>query len=295
MWGTVRRIVVLCAVIGLVLMMVPGLATARFSSLQNFFLGGEEDGLQICRDGAVLPVAYFDAGTTPPTTAPEGPEVVVPFVAEYPPSEGFPPPYPPSSAATIAAQDLTLPFSPIVWNAPTDPGEDEQWAAYSARPPAIGWTNANGEPLLLDVGAEVGLYFDQPGDDDVSFTVREVTDCRLFPDTPTSVTVDVRPASSLNIIVPKSLLPVPVAVLSSAAFDARTIDRSSLRFEGARPRWSFLLDVNHDGRRDLVAGFRARDTDIRCGDTSATLTGTAGGVDFEGTDAIITLGCRRHR
>jgi hypothetical protein len=43
-----------------------------------------------------------------------------------------------------------------------------------------------------------------------------------------------------------------------------------------------------------VTHFKTRDTGIACGDESATLTGeTLDGHPFEGTDFIVTVGCRR--
>ena len=52
------------------------------------------------------------------------------------------------------------------------------------------------------------------------------------------------------------------------------------------------MDANGDSKLDLVLRFKIRETGIRCGDTSASLTGkTFSGQDIQGTDAIQTVGC----
>jgi VCBS repeat-containing protein len=76
----------------------------------------------------------------------------------------------------------------------------------------------------------------------------------------------------------------PVVIYSTAGFDARKIDVKSLSFgrtgdersfvnDRGRSHWSVLVDVNGDGRKDLVILFDARKTGLRAGDTSATLKG----------------------
>ena len=54
-----------------------------------------------------------------------------------------------------------------------------------------------------------------------------------------------------------------------------------------------LEDVNGDGDADLLLFFNTQDTGIQCRETSASLTGkTVSGQVIEGSDAIITVGCR---
>ncbi len=84
---------------------------------------------------------------------------------------------------------------------------------------------------------------------------------------------------------------VEVAILSSATFDARTVDTDSLRFGRTGQEKSIvrnrngqaqtaLRDVNGDGRLDLVVQIDVGDTRLRTSDTRAFLTGvlTNGGL-----------------
>ena len=113
------------------------------------------------------------------------------------------------------------------------------------------------------------------------------------------VIIDIKPGDALNEIRLKSAKTVDVAILSSAVFDARTVDANSLRFgrTGAEdsltrhkktgaPQVSFR-DVNGDGRLDLVARFVVADTGFRAGDTKGILTGRlANGPAFTDDDAV---------
>jgi hypothetical protein len=113
----------------------------------------------------------------------------------------------------------------------------------------------------------------------------------------TTVEIDIFPDTSSNSINPKSNAPIPVAILTTGAFNASSVSPSTVRFgasgtEATSQRFS-LEDANRDGRSDLLLQFRTRDTNIACGDTSASLTGqTFSGQEIEGTDAIQTVGCR---
>lgn len=111
------------------------------------------------------------------------------------------------------------------------------------------------------------------------------------------VDIDVRPGSLPNPVNPKSGGVLPVAVLATADFDPTAVDPGSVRFgrtgtEAAATR-STREDVDADGDLDLLLFFRTQDTGIACGSTSAVLTGlTADAVSIEGTDAVVTVGCR---
>jgi len=74
--------------------------------------------------------------------------------------------------------------------------------------------------------------------------------------------------------------------------NAATVRFAAAGTEATPLRFS-LEDVNRDGRPDLLLQSRTRDTHIACGNTSASLTGqTFSGQEIEGTDAIITVGCK---
>lgn len=108
------------------------------------------------------------------------------------------------------------------------------------------------------------------------------------------VTVNIRPKTGNNVINLKSNALIPVAILSTATFDATTIDDSSLRFgpagaanvHSAEPD----KDMNGDGRLDLLLHFRVQQTGIKSGDSQACLTGeTLEGRLIEGCDRIRVL------
>jgi hypothetical protein len=110
------------------------------------------------------------------------------------------------------------------------------------------------------------------------------------------VSIDIMPGSLRNRINPRSTSLIPVAILTTPAFDAATVDPGSVRFgvtgtEAAAAR-SALQDADDDGDVDLLLGFPTRRTGIRCGATSARLTGlTVGGQPIQGSDSIVTVGC----
>lgn len=112
-----------------------------------------------------------------------------------------------------------------------------------------------------------------------------------------SVTIDIKPGSFPNAINPASKGVIPVAVLSTATFDAQTIDVATVRFSGPAGVGEahgkgHLEDVNGDGRLDLVLHFSTAASGIQCGDTVGTLVGeTLGGDPIVGTDSIVTVGC----
>ena len=115
-----------------------------------------------------------------------------------------------------------------------------------------------------------------------------------------TVLVDIKPGSDTNPINLRSKGVIPVAILSTASFDATTVDPASVCFgdaEDASQRdcteahgKGHLEDVNGDGRLDLLLHFETQQTGIDPGDTQACLTGkTFTGVSVEGCDAITTL------
>jgi hypothetical protein len=115
-----------------------------------------------------------------------------------------------------------------------------------------------------------------------------------------AVRIDIRPGSFPNRINLRSRGVIPVAILTTDTFDATTVEPVMVRLgrigtEAALVQ-STLRDVDRDGDTDLILAFRARQTGIQCGDTSAILTGrTFDGQAIEGSDSIETAGCRRSR
>lgn len=114
-----------------------------------------------------------------------------------------------------------------------------------------------------------------------------------------AVSIDIRPGSAeLAPINPKAQGRIPVAILSSGAFDALAVDPSTLRFgpTGSEPSFSSCAglgkkgkgalvgeDVDGDGRPDLVCHFENAAAGFRIGDLEGILTGrTTAGEAFEG-------------
>jgi hypothetical protein len=114
--------------------------------------------------------------------------------------------------------------------------------------------------------------------------------------TPRLVSIDIKPKSDANRIDPDSDEDLNVAILSGDGFDATTVDPNTVRFGAtgneASPVHVARRDVDGNGQRDLVLRFEIQDTEIECGDTSATLTGqTSNGESILGSSPINTVQC----
>jgi hypothetical protein len=103
------------------------------------------------------------------------------------------------------------------------------------------------------------------------------------------ISIDIKPgATSIAPINPKSKGKIPVALISADNFDALKADRDSIRFgppneAGAAGRCGKEgEDVNGDGRLDLVCHFETQETGIDGTDTEGVVSGTIGGMPFEG-------------
>jgi probable HAF family extracellular repeat protein len=110
----------------------------------------------------------------------------------------------------------------------------------------------------------------------------------------TAVAIDIKPGSGTNSINPQSNGRIAVAILSSADFDAGVqTDSSSLTFGRTGNEASLTscspipVDVNFDGRNDLVCHFATRLTGFVRGVTRGMLRGmTIDGATIAGADSI---------
>jgi len=113
------------------------------------------------------------------------------------------------------------------------------------------------------------------------------------------VEIDIRPRGNPNSIDLKSRGVVPVAVLTTEEFDARTLNPYSVTFAGASPRSWKLIDVDRDGDTDMLFLFKNLElVGLTESSTEATLTGeTCDGIPIEGTDTvnIVSEGCKRDK
>ena len=114
------------------------------------------------------------------------------------------------------------------------------------------------------------------------------------------VDIDIKPGSGTNPIKLSSAGVVPVAILTTADFDATTVDPASVCFgeaEAASERdcteshaRGHRQNVDGDSDVDLVLHFETTQTGIDLGDTEACLSGeTLDGTAIEGCDAVRTL------
>ena len=119
----------------------------------------------------------------------------------------------------------------------------------------------------------------------------------------TPVTIDIKPGSYPNRITLSSMGLVPVAVLTTADFDASQFlpemahlsDAANAMTNGCAGamavRWT-RSDVNGDGLRDLVFFFNTQDLDLTPNSTAATLMahgiyGSLGTLHIMGTDSVV--------
>jgi hypothetical protein len=106
--------------------------------------------------------------------------------------------------------------------------------------------------------------------------------------------IDIRPNIAINTISRTTGTVVPVAILSSATFNALTaVNRTSLTFGRVGTEASLIgcnargQDVNADGRLDLVCQFNGTLGGFLIGDTLGVLRGlTTGGAPIHATDSV---------
>lgn len=117
------------------------------------------------------------------------------------------------------------------------------------------------------------------------------------------INIEVRPGSKEVVpLNPAAKGILPVALLSSAVFNALNVDTRSLRF-GATGKEDSLVrcnkegaDVNHDGLPDLVCQFDNQKAHFQLGDTQAFVSGTNAGKPFDGQGWLkVVAGKRRNR
>ena len=113
------------------------------------------------------------------------------------------------------------------------------------------------------------------------------------------VSIDIKPGSDPNSINLGSNGNIPVAIFSTDAFDATTVDPATIMLADAEVRargkkgdlMSSFEDVNEDGLLDLLIHIDTQSLVLSDGDVEALLTGeTFDGLSISGTDAIRIVG-----
>jgi len=128
----------------------------------------------------------------------------------------------------------------------------------------------------------------------VTLTVDGKPDNNVPPTEGLIVAIDIKPGTFPNTVNLGSNGVVPVAIISTATFDAREVDPASVTLAGARVKvkgkgtyQSLSQDVNGDGRQDLVVHVMTQALELTTGDTRAVLEGrTFGGQRIVGADSI---------
>ena len=111
------------------------------------------------------------------------------------------------------------------------------------------------------------------------------------------VTIEIKPGDA----GPKTIEPgrggmLPVAILTTASFDASTVDPDSVRV-GPTGTEAFVFksaleDVDRDNDVDRLLLVRVPDLSIKCGQTEIRVTGkTVDGRSIEGSQKITPQGC----
>lgn len=140
------------------------------------------------------------------------------------------------------------------------------------------------DTIVLDQFS-IGFGLDQ-------FAISEIT----VEGTPASMTIeatiDVKPRTTANRIYLGGATQVKVAVLSTATVNAASIAADSLTFgrtgtEASLVRCRSMVDVNRDGRKDLLCEFSIAASALQAGDATAKLAGTLkDGTAFAGSDTV---------
>lgn len=149
---------------------------------------------------------------------------------------------------------------------------------------------ASGEVSGGDPGPGLFIFGDLTGGGNGAADIDFIRYCQVR-----GVTIDLKPGSLSNPVNPRASGMLPVAILSTAGFDARSVDPGTVRFgpagTEAAPSRTAHEDADGDGATDVILHFRTAQTGITCATSSVTLTGRAFGVPVSGTDSLLPTGC----
>jgi hypothetical protein len=112
----------------------------------------------------------------------------------------------------------------------------------------------------------------------------------------TRVLIDVAPGDSPTVLEAGRGGLLPVAVLSTAQFDAASVDPATALFgpagKGVEAVRAVTEDVDRDGRMDVMLLVRVTDLELTCGEVVLHLTAqTRAGARVEGSETVTVVGC----
>jgi Concanavalin A-like lectin/glucanases superfamily len=134
---------------------------------------------------------------------------------------------------------------------------------------------------------EVGVYHRALSATDIQaiFLAGDRGKCKVA-----TVLIDIEPGSFPNSVNPRSRGVTPVAIRTTGTFHAATVNPATVRFGRTGTEAAAVHAALED---DLILHFETDETGIKCGDTSAALTGqTWDGQAIQGSDSIQTVGCK---
>ena len=214
-----------------------------------------------------------------------------------------------SSAAASSANSVSGLLTALVVISGSVPITQEQLDAGRAELVANGFS-----PLMLQVFNNLGMSQDDIDEllttllsqavtapPSLAAIVDDMIDNLLLVSELTTPTIptglDIRPGDNPNSINPQNRGKIPVAILSTADFDAPIeVDEDSLTFGriGDEISLTFCVgaeDVNDDGLMDLICHFDTQAASFQQGDTAGILMGnTIDGVPIQGGDSVRIVG-----
>jgi hypothetical protein len=115
--------------------------------------------------------------------------------------------------------------------------------------------------------------------------------------TPIPVTIAIKPMAAPPVPMNLGSSTVPVAILSTSTFDARSVDPTTVtlasapvKLKGNGTAMASFQDVNGDGRLDLVVNVQASALQLSSSSTTAVLKArTSGGLPVKGSQPIVVV------
>jgi hypothetical protein len=109
----------------------------------------------------------------------------------------------------------------------------------------------------------------------------------LYPTAAAGIIIRPGCKSGAKPIAPGEGGPLTVALLGAEHLDVNNVDISSLHFHGATPQGTTVMDVDGDGKPDLLITFDMRDVKLDAKANSARMTGwLKNSQSFVGEDKI---------